>query len=216
MKATLLAATLILSASTALAADVVYEAPAAPVVEAPVYFSWTGGYLGVQGGGSWGNLTDRYDGVEDDYDVNGGLLGVFAGFQRQLDNNIVLGFEGDFDYNWNDEKGSTDILDYKLGTDWAASARLRAGYAIDRTLVYVTGGWATTRGYLEVEEPGFAFNAKETFNGWTIGAGVDHAFTDNVFGRLEYRYNDYGSKNYDFGKIDLDQHTVKVGLGVKF
>lgn len=45
---------------------------------------------------------------------------------------------------------------------------------------------------------------------------MDYAFTDNVFGRLEYRYNDYGDKDIFGINTDFDQHTVKVGLGVKF
>ena len=46
---------------------------------------------------------------------------------------------------------------------------------------------------------------------------VDHAFTDNVFGRLEYRYNDYGDGDFGVGgDVDFDQHVVQVGIGVKF
>jgi len=57
-------------------------------------------------------------------------------------------------------------------------------------------------------------------HGWTVGAGVDYAFTNNLFGRVEYRYNDFGKETYHTGPItstgDVSEHVVKVGLGVKF
>ena len=56
----------------------------------------------------------------------------------------------------------------------------------------------------------------KTFNGWTIGAGVDYAFTNNIFARAEYRFNSYGNKDVLGIKADLDQHVVGVGIGVKF
>ncbi|TCV74550.1 outer membrane protein with beta-barrel domain [Neorhizobium sp. R1-B] len=58
------------------------------------------------------------------------------------------------------------------------------------------------------------------FSGYTVGAGADYAFTGNIFARVEYRYSDFGCKTFDFGPgtidADLNQHAVKVGLGVKF
>lgn len=53
-------------------------------------------------------------------------------------------------------------------------------------------------------------------NGWTIGAGLDYAFTDNVFGRVEYRYNDFGHGTLDGARTDFNQSVVNFGLGVKF
>lgn len=216
MKTALLATSMILAASSVFAADVVYEAPEAPMVEAPIVFTWSGPYIGIQGGAGWADLSGTIDGVSGDTSLNGGLVGGFIGFQHQFANNFVLGVEGDLDYNWNDNNFDFAGERYEYGTELAGSVRARVGYAADRSLFYVTGGWATTRGYGEVSDGVDTFKEKETFNGWTVGAGIEHAFTDNLFGRAEYRYNDYGNKDYDFGSLDLDQHTVKVGLGVKF
>jgi outer membrane immunogenic protein len=52
--------------------------------------------------------------------------------------------------------------------------------------------------------------------GRSVGAGLEYAFTDTVFGRVEYRYNDYGSKTIWGTDVDLDQHVVSAGIGVKF
>ena len=90
------------------------------------------------------------------------------------------------------------------------------GYAIDRALIYTAGGYTATNS--KIKTP-FG-NTSETLNGWTIGAGIDYAFTDNIFGRLEYRYNDFGKKTYTIQNLSADgklsDHVVNVGLGVKF
>ena len=113
--------------------------------------------------------------------------------------------------------GSEMCIRDSYGFDWQGSVRGRVGYAFDRALVYGTAGWAYARGYAEV--PGIA-DVKETFNGYTVGVGLDYAFTDMVFGRVEYRYTDFGDKDFNFGgaaiNADVDQHAIRVGLGVKF
>ncbi|MHC2354722.1 opacity protein-like surface antigen [Sinorhizobium meliloti] len=121
----------------------------------------------------------------------------------------MLGIEGDVEHNWNEQQ----VFGADFGTDWAGSVRGRLGYAFDNALIYATAGWAATRGYVEV--PGLGKDEK-TFNGYTVGAGLDYAFTNQVFGRVEYRYNDYGDQDLQGINVDVDQHAVKVGLGIKF
>ncbi len=93
----------------------------------------------------------------------------------------------------------------------------RVGYTFDRALIYGTAGWAYGRGYLDVS--GFS-SEKETFNGYTVGLGIDYACTNMMFGRVEYRYTDFGNQDFSVGGASLtsyvDQHAIRVGLGVKF
>lgn len=210
MKKLIVASAFILASTSAYAADAVYEVPAAPeaVIDTPV-FTWSGGYVGLQGGGSFVNGDFNTGTASDSENFNGGIFGAFAGWNYQLENNIVLGVEGDVNYNWNEN----DYLGADVGTDWSGSARARLGYAMDTWLVYGTGGWAATRGYVDVDG---ADEETETFKGWTVGAGVEKAFTSNVFGRAEYRFTDYGDENIAGANVDLDQHTIMVGVGVKF
>ncbi|KAA3500828.1 porin family protein [Rhizobium rhizogenes] len=210
MKMLIVTSLLALSASTAMAADAVYETPAPPIAQETLpVFTWSGPYLGIQGGAGWANGDFSAGGPVGSDNFDGGILGAFAGYNYQFDNNFVVGIEGDVDYNWNDN----DYAGVQIGTDWQGSVRGRVGYAFDRALLYGTAGWTATRGFIET--PG-AGKDSTTFNGFTVGAGLDYAFTDNVFGRLEYRYNDYGDKDIFGVNTDFDQHTVKVGLGVKF
>jgi len=135
---------------------------------------------------------------------------VFAGWNKQLDNNIVLGIEGDFKYDWNNKKfNGTDV-----GTDWGGSARARVGYAFDNALIYGAGGWTAANGYVDPAGPN---NDKEkVLNGYTVGAGVDYKFTDSMFARAEYRFNDFGNEKIGGNKVDLQQHSVLLGVGFKF
>jgi outer membrane immunogenic protein len=220
MKKLALSAAFILAASSAMAADAVYEVPAAPMAQETPLFNWSGFTAGVQGGYAWNNNDTNLVGFNADFD--GGILGGFVGYNHQLDNNWVIGIEGDFEKNWGDDSllvGGVTAFNY--GLDWQGSIRGRVGYAVDRALVYGTAGWAIGRGFLDVPIAGVG--EKETFNGFTVGAGVDYAFTDNVFGRLEYRYTNFGDKNFDFTGVggpvinsDLDQHAIRIGIGIKF
>jgi len=209
MKKFVLSAVIALCASAAQAADVINEPSSGPVAFEAPGFSWSGAYLGIQGGGAWATGEFSGFGISSSEDANGGLFGAFVGYNYQFDNNLVVGVEGDVEYNWNEQ----EIFGAEFGTDWAGSVRGRVGYAFDHALIYATAGWAATQGYVDV--PGLGKD-EANFNGYTVGAGLDYAFTNNVFGRVEYRYNDYGDKNLQGVNVDVDQHTVKIGLGIKF
>lgn len=202
-------------AVSAHAADMVQQteyAPAPVEQETVPMFTWSGGYVGLQGGGTWayGDFTDG--GVTASEDFNGGILGGFVGANMQS-GNFVYGIEGDLNYNWNSNTYTTLGTETEVGTDISGSVRGRVGYAFDNALLYATGGWTAARGYVDT-----AGGDKETemFNGFTVGAGVDYAFTDTMFGRAEYRYNNYGDKDIGTTNVDFDQHQVLVGIGMKF
>lgn len=202
MKLTIATTLLALVATTALAADVVQDAAVAPT------FTWSGPYFGIDGGAAWLNGDFSAGGASASEDFNGGIFGGFAGYNFQFDN-IVVGIEGNLEYNWNEE----DALGADIGTDWAGAVRGRVGYAFDKALIYGAAGWTATRGFVDV--PGFD-KETETFNGYTVGAGVDFAITNNIFARGEYRYNDFGKKDVLGVDVDLDQNELKFGIGVKF
>ena len=79
---------------------------------------------------------------------------------------------------------------------------------MDRALLFAAGGYTGTN----IEGAG----DDDTLHGWTIGGGVDYALTDRMFTRVEYRYNDFGSGDLGGADVDFSQHTVNVGLAVKF
>jgi outer membrane immunogenic protein len=200
------------TATTTMAADLVEPVPAAPetVMEETQVYSWDGAYLGIFGGANW-LRSDLDDGtLTRNGTTTGGTVGKFVGWNKQLDNNIVFGLEGDLKYEWNEKKYSG----IETGTDWGGSARVRVGYAFDNALIYGTGGWAAANAFVD---PAGNNNTKEKLiNGWTVGAGVDYKFTDNIFARAEYRFNDFGKQNFSGTKADFQQHNAIIGIGYKF
>jgi outer membrane immunogenic protein len=114
-------------ASVASAADMAMKAPPAPA-PAP---SWTGWYVGINGGGEWGRtdptlttpipsgyfFTPNAVAVEtagsQSYKNSGGLAGAQIGYHSQL-NSVVLGVEAGFD--WTGIRGTgTTIEPYPAG-----------------------------------------------------------------------------------------------------
>jgi len=195
----------------AFAADVVYEEPPAPapIISTPVS-TWAGPYGGLSFGYGFGQ-TDT-DGPAGEIDTRGFLVNGFAGWNGQS-NSFVYGAEADLGYNFMHDRDS----DYGSQFGWEGSLRARLGYAAtDNVLLYTTAGLAVGRGKF-IDASGSDSN---THIGWTAGAGVDTKLSEQVFGRLEYRYTDYNTKEYDTGSgpqdIDSSHHRIGVGLGIKF
>jgi outer membrane immunogenic protein len=172
-------------------------------------FSWTGFYLGGLAGYEWADMeTDASD-----FDSDNFAGGVFTGYNFDVGNGLVVGVEGDVTYH--DQEG-TDSAGVDFGTDWNGTLRGRLGYAMGRFMVYGTGGLAVAN----AEASDATSSDSQTAVGWTAGAGVEAAVTDNVFARVEYRYTDLGSDSYSLDSGDTDaelkSHGVMVGLGFKF
>lgn len=232
IKTILLASTVAFAGlSTANAADAIrYEEPA-PVVSTLV-FSWAGGYLGGQIGYGWGKSTFTNPFFSDSLKPDGFLGGLYAGYNFDAGNNVILGVDGDVTYNNLKDGSSEDFGGLIAGSDtklrWSGAVRARAGYAIDRFLPYIAGGVAfgsvKNTGYLDLVDVNYSSASQsKTLTGWTAGAGVDYAATDNLILRLEYRYTDYGSKDFSAANgfvfttgNKLKTSEVRVGIAYKF
>jgi len=198
------------AALPAFAADMIEQAPEpAPVEIVPTESTgWAGPYGGVYG--QWNRArTQSSSAGQVNPDGFGG--GVFAGVQGQA-GQFVYGAEGDVGYN-----GASDgnaVIHSRTGTE--GSLRARLGYAVnDRVLLYGTGGAAAA----SVKVSDAVTSDKNTMLGYTAGVGVDAKLTDNVFGRVEYRYTDLGSKNFNVAggqNVDQDSNAIKLGVGLKF
>lgn len=208
--------------SNAYAADAIQYQEPAPAIAAPS-FSWTGGYAGAQIGYGWGK--SDYTSLFDDGQLKpkGFLGGVYAGYNFALENNVVLGVDADVTYNNLKKDHATLTAEYETKLLWSGAVRARAGYAVDRFLPYLAGGVAfgQVKNSYGIPAVNNVYTDKETLTGWTIGAGVDYAATDNLILRLEYRYTDYGSKDFDFGGTDgvsykLKTNDIRVGIAYKF
>jgi outer membrane immunogenic protein len=211
---------------TAYAADLPSAPIEAPAVTLPLAFDWTGFYVGAQIGYAWGNSDTDFTGgfTTSSTDPDGVVGGVHIGYNAQF-NQIVVGLEGDIEASSmsGDESsggafGSTSSVD----VNWQGSVRARLGYAMDNVLPYITGGVAFADVDVDSAITGFSSSSySDTLTGWTVGAGVEYAFTQNITGRVEYRYTDFGDTNgeVDGGETastDLKTHAVRVGISYKF
>ncbi|CAN7393930.1 outer membrane protein [Mesorhizobium caraganae] len=195
---------------TAFAADVVSEEPPAPapIAELPVA-SWAGPYAGISAGYGFSGHAKVHDGGPD-IKTKGFVGGVFGGYQWQQEN-FVYGAEADLGYNG--VKGDSGGVNSKGGFE--GSLRARLGYAVTpEILLYGTGGGALKN--QKVSSP--LGSDDNTMLGWTAGVGTDIKITDNVFGRVEYRYTDFGSKSFDSvgTKVKESDNRVTFGVGMKF
>ena len=232
MKRLLLASALVLATGTAsFAADAIE--PAMPMEEAPMVFSWTGVYLGAQAGYLWGDGSLVFtNGDFSNTSPDGFLGGIYAGANMQLNNGFVIGAEADIAWTNADDNAvgfnaagvqyPFPANGFEQDVNWTGAVRARLGYAVDRFLPYIAGGVAFADVNQTLVSAGVAYNRDNTYTGWTLGGGVEYAFTDNLIGRLEYRYTDFG--DVDFGAdgfllpqtTDLTTNDVRVGISYKF
>jgi outer membrane immunogenic protein len=191
-----------------------------PYVKAPPYnpiYTWTGFYLGVNGGGGWGrSIWDRTGNL----DLSGGVIGGTAGFNWQT-GQVVLGIEGDVD--WSGVSGSTSTFCFAgcaTRNDWLGTVRGRVGYAWDRFLPYLTGGLAV--GDINATTPGFS-GATQTNLGWTVGAGVEPAIVGNWSAKAEYLHVDLGNFNCGLScglvtpdNVSFSANLLRGGVNYRF
>lgn len=207
---------------------------------APAGFVWTGGYIGVQAGYSWGDATVFYEdtldgGLADGYAAlapRGAMAGFYAGYGHQFANNVVLGVETDLQFGSTSSSvqgrlrsgGEDASFRYTSKMDWSASLRARLGYGAGRFQPYVSAG--VTLAEFDFSRtatfPYLPISLSNTHAGWTIGAGLEYAATDNMVLRTEYRYTDFGSQDLDLlsnglrPTATLRTHDLRLGVAYKF
>ena len=128
MKKLLLASIGILAMSVAAASAADLPRQRMMPAKAPIYippaWSWTGFYIGINGGGGFGRSDFSAPFPTGSFNTSGGLVGGTLGYNYQT-GNIVLGAEGDID--WSDIHGSAACAGTSCETrnNWLGTARGR-------------------------------------------------------------------------------------------
>jgi outer membrane immunogenic protein len=196
-----------------LPARMVTKAPPPP----PPMHNWTGFYVGVNVGGSWGrqdvSLVTAGGALTNGNDVNGVIGGGQVGYNWQgYGSPWVFGVEANFQGSGQRGTGTFFIpgvvgalvvpatsVAYEDRLDWFGTVRGRIGYAMGdgRFLPYITGGFAyggaDLNGTASVVGTPVTFDVSKTYTGWTVGAGFEWAFWDRWSAKAEYLYIDFGN-----------------------
>ena len=208
-------------------------------------YAWGRSQIDAELGGGWVNFGGSPGVLDPDYagvtsaatrtlKPNSFTGGIQAGFNYQI-NGFVVGVEADANYLGFRKSYATGSLigvhgtgTYSAAAETTADAlftlRPRLGIAIDRSLIYVTGGLAAANfgfsqniGYLSNAVDALPFttaaggaNAGSTSStkfGWTIGAGFERMLDNNWSIKAEYLYVDLGTQSFASSYTDL-QPTV--------
>lgn len=205
-------------------------------------YNWAGLYVGANVGGSWGAhdhtvVTISGATVDTDAKPDGVIGGGQIGYNWQS-GSWVLGLEADIQGSGQKDTfshaiaaGGTQTTSDKL--DYFGTVRGRVGYAWDRHLLYITGGWAYGRGTIDSTTLVAGVTHASTHHnditdGWTVGGGWEWAFADRWSARVEYLYVDFGSDSASTRSIatshgtltvstnDLTDNIVRAGLNYRF
>lgn len=138
-------------------------------------------------------------------DQDRGEIGIRVGYDWQLPSNIVLGVVAGFTDSYLADSVTaytTTPANYIFRRELRHfySGRVRAGYALDNTLVYATGGV----NYGEIRNRFFSSNTANVFVGngedgswgYELGAGVEHRITDRVSIGAQYTYREFTEDDF--------------------
>ena len=205
----------------ALAGGSVAEAQPAPYYQpGPAYnpiYTWTGFYVGINGGGGWGS--SQWDAVNS-FDVSGGLIGGTVGYNWQF-GQVVVGAEGDID--WSGIKGDDHGAVPRRMRDAQQMARHRpraAGLCL-RPLSALLHRWS--RAWRHQRHPPVLPGGSITNVGWTVGAGLEVGLVSNVSVKAEYLFVDLGNFNCGLncalapsGNVSFTTSVFRAGANVRF
>lgn len=242
--------------ASAQAADVALKAPVAP--PGPKV-DWSGFYLGAQAGQAFSVIeseafTDTLPVAFQSYSCTGGFCdgrrdaaigGITLGYNHQYEGGSLLGIEADLSYSGLDGNltysGVVPVDPFqrvvgsgtgRLHTPFIGTLRLRAGYAIDRLLPYVTAGLAVTYSTSEVSgtnvlqaqvAPGvwaplggepLTIHESAWTAGWTAGGGAEYALSDQWSAKVDYLYIDLITS--DLGEDPPKMHQWRAGINYRF
>lgn len=213
---------------SSLAADLPLKARAAKTV-----YDWTGFYVGGHfgyGDAGFGPGTNplALQGSGLPHSATGLTGGYQLGYNRQLANGFVLGIEADSTFTAPLDFPAHERAPAPFNTtlDYVGTVRGRLGYAFDRFMPFVTGGFAWGHTHINVNDADGVTERSpvgQYQTGWTAGLGLEFAVSGNWSAKAEYDYVALSRRTYDLGNfemanVDVDPriHLFKLGLNYNF
>lgn len=136
---------------------------------------------------------------------SGFTYGGALGYDYDL-GSAVVGLEGEIAGATTEE--NIGGISLKAGRDLYVGAR--AGFKVNpNTLLYVKAGYTNAK----IKAYSGSLSDSDDLGGYRLGAGGEIKFGKS-FGRLEYRFSDYGE--YENSGISVARHQVVAGIGYRF
>lgn len=193
------------TASFATAADLGGEY--APADSGSAGYDWSGTYVGIQAGVQSPSTVNPFS------SRRGWTMGAQAGMNFQT---------GPLVYGGEVEANLSSGTDYRRGAAEfeqrsTVAAKARAGFALDRTLLYGTAGYGLTK----LKSKGDVISDDQWEGGLLYGAGVEQAFGGGTSVRAEYTIHKLdGVDSITTGGVrrsdNLSSHNLKLGLNYRF
>ena len=201
---------------------------------APAFVSgsmWTGLYVGVNESGAWGDSDWRYangsttsPGFE-----TGAMFGGHIGYQQQW-YGLVAGIDVSYAGVPNVEArawcpGNVGVCENSVDGLLLVNGRL--GYAVDRVLLYGTGGYARSKIEVQTDffNPALNLSDDRRVSGWNVGGGAEYLVTPNVILGIEYLHVDLDDEAFAMRNaagtfaqavnVDADLDIVRARFTVK-
>lgn len=171
--------------------------------------SWTGAHADIVGG--WDEMKVQ-DGITTgvDFKKDGIVYGGGLGFDYDT-GSVVLGADAELTGSTVKECQTVTTTTYclKAGRDIYAGARVGVAVGDARdTLLYFKGGYTNAQFKADATTGSTVVSESTDEDGYRLGAGVEHKFSDSVSAKVEYRYSDYGD--------GVNRNQVVAGLGFRF
>ncbi|MFC0587875.1 outer membrane protein [Novosphingobium aquiterrae] len=171
--------------------------------------SWTGAHADVVGG--WDQVKVK-DGIAPgvDYSKDGVVYGGGLGYDYDT-GSVVLGVDAELTGSTvkDCETITTTTYCLKAGRDIYAGARVGVAVGDARdTLLYFKGGYTNARSTADTTVGTTTTSFSSDEDGYRVGAGIEHKFSDSMSAKVEYRYSDYGD--------GFHRNQVVAGLGFRF
>ncbi|WP_455475019.1 outer membrane protein [Bartonella sp. B30(2025)] len=172
-------------------------------------------------------------------ELSGFIGGIYAGVNVDFGTDFIVGVDTDILLSERKDTKTIKLIDgslddgehltfsHTLKQKWTGATRVRVGYSADCIMPYIAGGVAygnfqNVLSALSVERKeeevtSIKLDDTKMMIGYTLGAGVDFAVTNNVILRAEYRYSDFGKKKFnDIVELDYKTNDFRVGVAYKF
>jgi outer membrane immunogenic protein len=169
---------------------------------------WSGFYIGLHGGGMWGN----FDATMINFNSTRFFWGGQAGHNWQY-RNLVVGLEADLSAPVGTDSKTIGDTSISGQLKYLGSVRARFGYLVTPDLLlFATGGPGFGRG--EIKAPSIDLSAVHF--GGVAGGGIEYMLGRNLTARVEAMKYWLGGATYLIVPATVNPTVARVAVNLKF